>query len=109
MFRSSYDKKKGNVDYALLQKLPPEYVKYTGYGSESPLIVSFNFLLFLNPVYDISQWPNWFGETWQKLQEEGLVNTHAKGSDALNLQKISKSNYDFQGVNGRYFLYIELP
>ena len=50
VFRSSFNKSKHIIDYALLQKIPPQYIKYTGFGGESPLICSFNFLMFMNPM-----------------------------------------------------------
>ena len=109
VFRTSCDKNKKIVDYALLQKLPPEHVKYTGYGSDSPLIVSFNFLMFLDPRYNINQWPSWFGDIWKKLQEEQIINLNNPKLDTINLKKINGSNYQFEGVNGTYFLYVELP
>ena len=93
MFRTSCDKNKKIVDYALLQKLSPEHVKYRGYGSDSPLIVSFNFLMFLDPRYNINQWPSWFGDIWKKLQEEQIINLNNPRLDTINLKKINGSNY----------------
>ena len=111
VFRTSYDKGKSEVDFALLQKLPPEYIKYTGYGSDSPLIVSFNFMMFLNPMYDISQWPQWFGDIWLDLQETGAVDIKKSknGKPIINPAKMTNPNYSFENIDGSYFLYVELP
>lgn len=114
VFRSSQDEKKGIVDFAVLQKLPPEYIKYTGFGSESPLIVSFNFIMFLDPTYSIEQWPSWFGEIWKQLQENGIVNiTKGKGkgyeiNPAINVNR-GMPEYMFESINGTYYLYVEMP
>lgn len=114
VFRSSQDVKKGIVDFAVLQKLPPEYVKYTGFGSESPLIVSFNFACFLDPTYSITQWPSWFGEIWQQLQEAGIVNINKNGKNGYEINPMVKNknnlpDYMFESINGTYYLYVEMP
>ena len=113
VFRSSHDTKKGIVDFALLQKLPPDYVKYTGYGSDSPLICSFNFMMFTNPVYDIGQWPSWMGSIWEELIENGIISRKqtANGGYAheFNLKEPLKSNHIIEGVNGSYAYWVELP
>lgn len=114
VFRSSQDASKGVVDFALLQKLPPEYVKYTGFGSESPLIVSYNFMCFLNPMYSVEQWPSWFGEIWNQLQENGIVNINKNGKNGYEInpaKKLGKGwpDYMFESINGTYYLYVEMP
>ena len=114
VFRSSHDAKKGVVDFALLQKLPPSYVKYTGYGSDSPLICSFNFMMFLNPIYDIEQWPKWMGDIWNKLLEEGIVtkNSNTNGGNSthsFNLKEPLSANHIIEGINGQYAYWVELP
>ena len=113
VFRSSHDSKKGIVDFALLQKLPPSYVKYTGYGSDSPLICSFNFMMFLNPVYDIDQWPKWMGDIWNQLLEEGIVvrkpNANGGYTNSFNLKEPLSANHIIEGIDGTYAYWVELP
>ena len=113
VFRSSHDSKKGIVDFALLQKLPPAYVKYTGYGSDSPLICSFNFMMFLNPVYDIGQWPTWMGDIWNQLLEKGIVVQKSNGNGtstySFNLKEPISSNHIIEGIDGTYAYWVELP
>lgn len=113
VFRSSHDSKKGIVDFALLQKLPPSYVKYTGYGSDSPLICSFNFMMFLNPIYDIEQWPKWMGDIWDQLLKAGIVTKKPNGTggytSSFNLKEPISSNHIIEGVNGTYAYWVELP
>lgn len=113
IFRSSQDLKKEVVDFALLQKLPPEYIKYTGYGSDSPLICSFNFLMFLNPIYNIKQWPEWMNEIWEQLLENETVKKveKVKGSTQLMFDPAKRlsPNHIIEGVNGSYAYWVELP
>ena len=108
VFRSSFNKSKQTVDYALLQKLPPEYVKYTGFGGESPLICSFNFLMFMNPMYDIEQWPNWMQDIWKQLIENGVVK---KGKSGLEFNPNGRfnRNHIIETIDGRYAYWVELP
>lgn len=113
VFRSSHDAKKGIVDFALLQKLPPDYIRYTGYGSDSPLICSFNFMMFLNPVYDIEQWPKWMGDIWEQLLEQGIVtkkiNKNGGYTNIFNLKEPISPNHMIEGIDGTYAYWVELP
>lgn len=113
VFRSSHDIKKGIVDFAVLQKLPPDYIKYTGYGSDSPLICSFNFMMFLNPIYDINQWPKWMGDIWDQLLKEGIVtqkpNKNGGYTNVFNLKEPISPNHIIEGVDGSYAYWVELP
>lgn len=113
IFRSSQDLKKDIVDFALLQKLPPEYIKYTGYGSDSPLICSFNFLMFLNPIYNIKQWPSWMEDIWVQLKENGVIGEISTQNGSINLtfdpSKRLSPNHIIEGINGSYAYWVELP
>ena len=109
VYRESYDKNHCQVDYALLQKLPPQYIKYTGFGGESPLICSFDFLMFLNPMYDIKQWPDWMGKIWDRLLEDGIVTKDKNSKLILNPKKISKGNGMLEVNGGSYAYWVELP
>lgn len=112
LFRDSHDTKKQIVDFALLQKLPSEYIKYTAFGSESPLITSFNFMYFINPMHSINDYPAWFKTIWDQLQETGIVNITKDDGYKINPaihpgDKIP--GYIFENIAGTYYLYVELP
>lgn len=114
VFRSSHNKSKGECDFAVMQKLPPEYIKYTAFGSESPLVVSFNFMMFLNPVYSIEQWPKWFQDIWEQLKADGIVNIDRRSKNGYRINPAIRPSghipdYMFEGINGQYYLYVELP
>ena len=49
--------------------------------------------MFLDPRYNINQWPSWFGDIWEKLQEEQIINLNNPRLDTINLKKINGSNY----------------
>ena len=114
IFRDSHDTKKKIVDFALLQKLPSQYIKYTGFGSDSPLITSFNFMYFLNPANNIDDFPDWFRTIWDQLMEAGVVNIKKDGKNGYEInptiqpgQKVPE--YTFENIAGTYYLYVELP
>lgn len=112
LFRDSHDTSKKIVDFALLQKLPSEYIKYTAFGSESPLITSFNFMYFVNPMNSINDYPAWFKTIWDQLQETGIVNITKDNGYKINpaIQPGSKiPGYIFENIAGTYYLYVELP
>lgn len=53
--RYRVDKSHNSVDYAMLQKLPTDYWKITGYNSESGYTVMFNMMWLLTPGADWRQ------------------------------------------------------
>ena len=108
VFRSSFTKSKHTIDYALLQKIPPQYIKYTGFGGESPLICSFNFLMFMNPMYSIQQWPDWMQNIWNELLEKGVVTT---GKDGIRFNPNNRydNSHIIECIDGRYAYWVELP
>lgn len=108
VFRYSGDKAQQRVDYAVLQKIPPQYIKYTGFGGESPLICSFNFLMFLNPMYDIKQWPTWMQNKWEELQKKEII-TQQNGKFSFNQKNIVNQPYSFESINGTYAYWVEMP
>ena len=108
VFRSSFNKSKHIIDYALLQKIPPQYIKYTGFGGESPLICSFNFLMFMNPMYSIQQWPDWMQDIWNQLLEKGVV-TIGKDGARFNPNNRYDNSHIIECIDGRYAYWVELP
>lgn len=108
VFRSSFTKSKHTIDYALLQKIPPQYIKYTGFGGESPLICSFNFLMFMNPMYSIQQWPDWMQNIWNELLEKGVITT---GKDGIRFNPNNRydNSHIIECIDGRYAYWVELP
>lgn len=69
--RNGSDKKK-TVNYAAFQKLPSDYVKLTGIG-EHGFIASLNLMMFLNPSFSLSQYPDYITKIWEALMNNGVV------------------------------------
>lgn len=76
----------GTVDFFLLQKLNTNEIKLTGFGSEQQFVCSFNMVIFLQPQYDVRQYPPFIRKVWQEMMDTGMVYTDEKGEKALNIR-----------------------
>lgn len=106
LLRKSYTYPK-KVDFFLLEKLIPSHVKITSIGSKQQYIVSFNMMLFLNPMYDVSQYPPYIGEIWEQMQANGMIIKN-QNTYQFNPQGKIMSNYLFEQINGNYYYWVEL-
>jgi len=112
VYRSSYDKESGDVDFCVLQKLPSEWVKYTKIGSNSPYITSFNFMLFLQPGESVDFYPPFFKKIWEKLILDGVVTISEDGKvKKFNPNMAAKldNGFSLEYSNNSYLYWIELP
>ena len=70
-------------------------------------------MMFLNPIYDINQWPKWMGDIWNQLLEEGIVTQKPDGKggniNSFNLKAPLSPNHIIEGVDGSYAYWVELP
>ena len=108
LVRKSYNKNKGVVDFFLLQKLNSDMVKITGLGSKQQYTVSFNMNIFLNPMYDVSQYPPYIGEIWKQMKEKGMIKEDKKKGVIFNPQQPLKSNHILEYANNHYSYWVEL-
>lgn len=67
------------VNYVALQKLPSDYVKLTGIG-EHGYIASLNLMMFLNPSFSLSQYPDYIVKIWDALMDEGVIYENPKAA-----------------------------
>lgn len=112
VYRQSLSKegKQQNVDFAILQKLPSDYIKYTAMGSDTTLVTSMDFMIFMQPGFSLSQYPEFFTEYYNELINSGAFEKNKKG-------KVVKIDYDkLQGIDGvvefknnRYYFWRQLP
>lgn len=109
VYRSSYDKKKGIVNFALLQKLPTQWVKYTSIGSSSPLITSFDFMMFLQAGESVDFYPPFFKEVWDELLEKGIIYQDEKEQLKFNPSNVHLANYTLEFAKNSYMYWVELP
>lgn len=108
LVRKSYDYPK-KVDFFLLEKLLPNEVKITGIGSKQQYTVSFNMMIFLNPMYDVSQYPPYIGEIWEEMKAQGLVRQDKKTHQwNVHPTKSLSAEHIWECINDNYFYWVEL-
>ena len=108
LVRKSYDYPK-KVNYFLLEKLLPDEIKITGLGSKQKYIVSFNMMVFMNPMYDVSQYPPYIQEIWEEMKATGMITTNSKTNQLnFNPKKPISQNHMLEYVNDNYFYWVEL-
>lgn len=107
VFRNSVykDGSSRHVNYCTWQKLPTEYVKLTGIGQYG-YMASFNMLLFMNPAFNIEQYPDFIKSMWYDMLEKGAVvqsqiHPNMVGSDSnvkysVDLNAISNYRYSYE-------------
>lgn len=97
------------VDFFLLQKLVPEHVKITGIGSKQQYTVSLNMMMFMNPMYDISQYPPYIREIWEQMQNNGMIYKEAKTQTyRFTPKKPLSVTHMLENVNNTYYYWVEL-
>lgn len=108
LVRKSYDYPK-KVNYFLLEKLLPDEIKITGLGSKQKYIVSFNMMVFMNPMYDVSQYPPYIQEIWEDMKNNGMISTNEKTNQLkFNPKGTISSEHMLEYVNDNYFYWVEL-
>ena len=112
VFRSSFNKNTGTVDYAVLQKLPSQWVKYTSIGSNTDYITSMDFMMFLQPGESVDFYPPFFRQIWDELVHNGIFYQDEAGNTKFNVNNVNKiknSKNVLEIVNNRYMYWVELP
>lgn len=95
LLRSHVTKKGGKkiVDYAALQKLPPQFVKLTAIG-EHGFVASFNLMVFMNPAFVPAQYPTFIQRVWSDMINNKIaVFDPKRGSYKLDITKASNYTY----------------
>ncbi len=103
LLRSHVTKKGGKkvVDYAALQKLPPQFVKLTAIG-EHGFVASFNLMVFMNPAFSPAQYPAFIQRVWNDIiTNEIAVRDEKRGGYRLDVAKAS--TYVFKDEDGNSY------
>lgn len=112
VFRSHYSKDKKIVDYATLQKLPSQWIKYTAIGSNTDYITSMDFMMFLQPGESVDFYPPFFRKIWEDLIDNGVFFENEDGKKGFNLNNVGnlQDSKNILEVDGnRYMYWVELP
>lgn len=103
LLRSHVTKKGGKkvVDYAALQKLPPQFVKLTAIG-EHGFVASFNLMVFMNPAFSPAQYPAFIQRVWNDIiTNEIAIHDEKRGGYKLDVAKAS--TYVFKDEDGNSY------
>lgn len=111
IFRHSCSKNKGQVDFALFQKIPSRWIKYTNIGSTTDYVTSLDFMMFLQPGESLDFYPPFFTEIWNELIENEIFIDDKQGNKTLNINAINNNqrNDILEYANGRYMYWVQLP
>ena len=109
LVRTSYNK--NDVDFLLLQKLNSEMVKITGFGSKQQFVASFNMIVFLEPSYDVSQYPKFIRDTWEEMINKQIIIEDKKTRrKKVNPRANIPSGHILEGKSdGSYMYWVKLP
>lgn len=109
LIRTSYTKDKCN--FFLLQKLNSDMVKLTGFGSKQQFIASFNMMIFLQPAYDVSQYPEYIRQVWEDMMGKGIVvqDELLKGGYKLNPNADIPATHTLEWTGEYYMYWVKLP
>ena len=109
LVRTSYNK--NEVDFLLLQKLNSEMVKITGFGSKQQFVASFNMIIFLEPAYDVSQYPKFIRDTWEEMINQQIIVEDKKTKrKKINPRAKIPKGHILEGRNdGSYVYWVRLP
>lgn len=105
--RLSYDDK--DVDFFVLQKLNSDMIKLTGFGSRQQFVASFNMAIFLQPAYDVSQYPQFIRDTWENMQNMGIITLDKHGKKKINVKKSIPKEHILEYDGTRYMYWVKLP
>ena len=105
--RISYDK--DTVNFFVLQKLNPDMVKLTSFGSKQQFGASFNMVIFLQPAYDVSQYPKFIQDAWEEMLSTGVITTDKKGKVKFNPRAKLPAGHILENKNGNYMYWVPLP
>lgn len=86
-------------------------VKITGFGSKQQFIASFNMIIFLEPAYDVSQYPQFIRDTWNEMIENGIIVEDKKTKrKKLNPRAKMPANHLLESRDdGTYMYWVKLP
>lgn len=109
LVRTSYNK--NDVDFLLLQKLNSEMVKITGFGSKQQFVASFNMIIFLEPAYDVSQYPKFIRDTWEEMiKQEIIIEDKKTRRKKVNPRAKIPRGHILEGrSDGTYMYWVKLP
>ena len=84
-------------------------VKLTSFGSKQQFGASFNMVIFLQPAYDVSQYPKFIQDAWEEMLSTGVVTMDKKGKVKFNPRAKLPVGHVLESKNGSYMYWVPLP
>lgn len=85
------------VNYCTFQKLPSRYVKLTAIGMYG-YIASFDMMIFMNPAFNVEQYPDFIKRIWEEMLEKEVVKADPFKHYTVDVNKLN--NYTYVDENG---------
>ena len=105
--RLSYDNK--DVDFFVMQKLNSDMVKLTGFGSKQQFVTSFNMMIFMQPGYNISQYPQFIQDTWEYMLSSNIITRDKKGKLKFDPKAQIPNDCTLEFDGKTYMYWVKLP
>ena len=105
--RLSYDNK--DVDFFVMQKLNSDMVKLTGFGSKQQFVTSFNMMIFMQPGYNINQYPKFIQDTWEYMLSSNIITRDKKGKLKFDPKAQIPSDCTLEFDGKTYMYWVKLP
>lgn len=107
------------VNFCTFQKLPSKYVKLTAIGSYG-YIASFDMIVFMNPAFNVDQYPDFIRKIWEEMIENKVVQIdHYTQQRTVDVDALVRFTYEddegntvkglFEQTDKRYFYWVQLP
>lgn len=117
--------KQRRVDFAVLEKLPTDWIKITGIG-QLGFTVSFNFMYFMHDGNNPAYFGKYIEDVWNEMINKGVVTQESKGKPmAFNVDNAMKFSYSYNqekmdimiesmydnmtGKSKNYMFWVKLP
>ena len=105
--RLSYDNK--DVDFFVMQKLNSDMVKLTGFGSKQQFVTSFNMMIFMQPGYNINQYPKFIQDTWEYMLSSNIITRDKKGKLKFDPKAQIPNDCTLEFDGKTYMYWVKLP
>ena len=105
--RVSYNDKE--AFFFTFQKLPNQYCKIVGFGSDEHFVVMFNMVLFLSGVYDPASYPEFIQRKWETMIRDGTVIELQGGGYKLNTSAEIPDGDILEADGDSWFYWYRIP
>lgn len=108
LMRTSYDS--DDVKFFTAQKLNSDIIKLTSFESNQKFGASFNMAIFLQPGYDISQYPDYIKNVWEEMNKNGVIVVDQKTKKkSINPKAKLPIGHMIEYLDSTFYYWVKLP